>query len=100
MINQFFNTGDRFFARTAPFTFGNAGTGTIVGPGLQLWDISLYKDFYVAEEQRVQFRVEFFNAFNHVNFGNPNTSFGSAAFGTIRSAGDARQVQFGLRYDF
>ena len=100
MINQFFNTGDRFFARTAPFTFGNAGTGTIVGPGLQLWDISLHKDFYVAEEQRVQFRVELFNAFNHVNFGNPNTSFGSASFGRIRNAGDARQVQFGLRYDF
>lgn len=32
--------------------------------------------------------------------GNPNTRFGSAAFGTIRRAGDARQVQYGLRYDF
>ena len=48
----------------------------------------------------MQFRVKLFNAFNHVNFGNPNTRFGSAAFGTIRNAGDARQVQFGLRYDF
>ena len=97
-IDGFFNTG--VFERAEIYTFGNAGTGTIVGPGLTLFDLSLYKDFHIAEGHRVQFRVEFFNAFNNVNLGNPGTSFGSSSFGVIRSAGEARQVQFGLRYDF
>jgi hypothetical protein len=42
-----------------------------------------------------QFRVEMFNIFNTVNWGNPNASFGSASFGQITSAGAMRQVQLG-----
>ena len=100
-LDRFFDTS--VFERAEIYTFGNAGTGTIVGPGLTVWDLSLYKDFHVSENHRVQFRVEFFNAFNNVNLNNPGTAFGSSGFGRItstRSEADARQIQFGLRYDF
>ena len=100
-LDKWFDTSA--FERAPVYTFGNAGTGTIVGPGLSVFDLSLYKDFHVAENQRVQFRVEFFNAFNNVILNNPGTVFGSAGFGRItstRAEADARQIQFGLRYDF
>ena len=70
---------------------------------MTIFDLSLYKDFHIAENHRVQFRVEFFNAFNNVTLNNPGTAFGSAGFGRItstRAEADARQIQFGLRYDF
>ena len=88
------------FERAEIYTFENAGTGTVVGPGLTIFDLSLYKDFHIAENHRVQFRVEFFNAFNNVTLNNPGTAFGSAGFGRItstRAEADARQIQFGLR---
>jgi hypothetical protein len=49
----------------------------------------------------LQFRAEFFNAFNHTNLGAPGTSFGAPNFGQISSiVGFARDIQFGLRFDF
>ena len=48
----------------------------------------------------VQFRTETFQPANHVNFGNPQGSFASSAFGKVTSATSARQIQFGLRYQF
>ena len=97
-IKRFFNTDA--FARAADFSFGNAGTGIIESPGLQIWDLSVYKDFYLEDDKWLQFRVEFFNAFNNVNLGNPGTVFGTGNFGVIGSSGDARQIQFGLRFNF
>jgi hypothetical protein len=97
-LRRWFNT--EAFGRAPLYTFGNAGTGIITGPGFQTWDMSLYKDFRIMENKRLQFRAEFFNAFNNVNLGDPNTTFGSLSFGRISSSGDARQIQFGLRFDF
>jgi hypothetical protein len=64
------------------------------------WDLSAYKDFKIGENYRVQFRTEFFNAFNHANLGAPDTTFGDPTFGVISSASTAREIQFGLRFDF
>jgi hypothetical protein len=41
-----------------------------------------------------------FNAFNHVNLGNPGTTVDTPAYGRIVGANDARSVQFGLKYGF
>ena len=95
---RFFNTS--VFEDAEQFSFGNAGTGTIEGPGLNIWDLSLYKDFYLAEDKWLQFRAEFFNAFNRTNFGDPGTTFGAGNFGVIGSSGAAREIQFGLRFNF
>src|SRR5439155_17660956 len=97
-IGQWFNTAA---LRRAPnFTFGTSGPGIIAGHGYQNFDLSLYKDFQIREDKRFEFRAEFFNAFNHPNLGDPNTSFGAAGFGSIGSSGPGRVIQLGFRFDF
>jgi hypothetical protein len=98
MIKRFFNTAA--FERAPLYTFGNAGVGIVEGPELHLWDLAIYKDFSVRENVKVQFRTEFFNAFNRANFGNPGTTFGTTNFGVIGSSGEGRDIQFGLRVQF
>ena len=58
------------------------------------------KDVPVGGSVRVQVRVELFNAFNNVNYGNPGSTFGAATFGRISSAGDMRRMQFGVKLIF
>jgi hypothetical protein len=79
--------------------FGNSGVGIIRGPGLVNFDFNLAKDFAVTERVGMQFRAEFFNAFNHANFGVPGVTIGSG-FGQIVSAADARIIQFALKLKF
>ena len=52
------------------------------------------------ENYNIQFRAEFFNGFNLVNFGAPGTTFGTSSFGVISSAADGRVIQFGLKLLF
>lgn len=80
---------------------GNAGRAPIIGPGVQTFDLGLFKNFAITERLRAQLRGEFFNALNHTNFGNPNTTFTSAQFGRITSTStDARVIQVGLKFTF
>ncbi|HMF76580.1 MAG TPA: hypothetical protein VK604_13045, partial [Bryobacteraceae bacterium] len=81
-------------------TPGNAQRNVALGPKLFNVNVSMVKRFAVTEASAIDLRFEAFNAFNTVNFSNPNTNFGSAAFGSITSAGDARQVQIAVRYRF
>jgi hypothetical protein len=97
-IDRWFNTSA--FTSPAPFTFGTAGRNIIDAPGSRAFTASLMKAFRITERNRLQFRAEFNNFFNHANFGLPNASFGAAAFGTIRSTNGARQTQVGLKYIF
>lgn len=88
------------FTDAPQFAFGNVGRflPDNLGPSLQNWDISILKDFTFTERMRLQFRSEFFNAFNKVNFANPaGTTFGQPNFGVITGAERARIVQFGLK---
>jgi len=87
-------------ATPAPFTFGNAGAGILVGPPLKQLDFSLMKMTNITENKKLEFRSEFFNITNHPNFFNPVTTFDSAAFGRVNSALDGRQIQFGLKVIF
>lgn len=87
-------------------TYGNLGRGSLRGPGLANVDVSLFKDTRASDRMTVQFRAEFFNVLNHVNFGPPNpTVFSSgsisASAGTITTlATNPRQIQFGLKLMF
>src|SRR5581483_8423007 len=85
-------------------SIGNAGRGIIVGPGLAVWDAGVMKRFPLGSERRtLQFRSEFFNAFNTPNFGAPNATFPVVAnqTGRITSTSVAnRTIQFALRLDF
>jgi len=84
--------------------FGNSGVGIVVGPGQNNSDIAIIKRTPVhllGENGNVEFRTEFFNAFNHTQFSNPSTNVSSAAFGTITStAVNPRIIQFGLKVNF
>jgi hypothetical protein len=64
-----------FATNTVIGSFGDAGRNIIQGPGTQNWDISLFKIFPISEQKRIEFRAEFFNAFNHYGpqFDNPGS---------------------------
>ncbi len=85
-------------------TFGNIGVGTERGPGQKNIDFSLVKNFPMAwpgEHSSLQFRTEFFNVFNWVNFANPSASQTSSAFGHILATSvNPRVVQFALKFRF
>ena len=80
--------------------FGNSGVGILRAPSLVNVDFNLAKEFRITDRQELQFRAEFFNAFNHTNLGIPNITMGSG-FGAITTAATpARQIQFALKYRF
>ena len=85
-------------------TFGNVGTGAFYGPHLFSWDVGVFKNFRLTERTGAQFRAEFFNLFNQVNFNNPNNRVTAGGFGAITTthpnAGDPRIIQFGLKFTF
>src|ERR1700683_2722384 len=71
--------------------------------GINNWDIALFKTTNFGPEERLglQFRAEFFNAFNRVQFGPPGTSLGSGSFGIVSSQlNNPRLIQFGLKFLF
>ena len=98
MIQQFFNTS--VFVVNAPGTFGNSGRNILRGPRFFNTDFSVLKDTRITERTTFQFRAEFFNLFNNVNFNNPNTTRTSGNFGRITSAKDPRILQFGAKILF
>jgi hypothetical protein len=78
-------------------TFGNAGINYLYGPGVSKADLDVHKNFPFGEDRMVEFRTEFFSAFNHPQFGFPHATLGSPGFGQISSAGGGRVIQFGLK---
>jgi len=73
--------------------FGSAPNGVLLSPGIELWDLSAIKNIRFGDRATFQFRGEFFNAFNHTNFGQPSLSGGgigtntdSSNFGQVTAA--------------
>jgi hypothetical protein len=85
-----------------PNTFGTAAVGTERGPGYREMDLSLFKTFVFTESgQSVDFRSDFFNAFNIASYSDPSNSISSTNFGQITSTrSPQRQIQFSARYHF
>jgi len=99
--NLWFNTAA--FAVPAPLSFGTEGRNVVEGPGRNNWNISLFKVFSLAamrEGAQLQFRGEFFNAFNHTQFNGVNASYGGGGFGQPNGVWDPRIIQFGLKLTF
>jgi len=99
-VTRWFNTDCFDPLLTTSTAFGNSGRGIIRGPGISVFDLSLYRTIRFTESFNLQLRAEAFNIFNMVNYGNPNTSLGSATFGRITTARDPRIIQFGLKLNF
>jgi hypothetical protein len=80
---------------------GNAPRTICCGPGIASVDFALHKITPVTESQRVEFRAEFFNAFNHTQFLNPDgNSDDGVDFGRVKRVRDPRLIQFALKYIF
>lgn len=82
--------------------FGNLGRNTMRGPGINNWDLALFKRTKLTERQQLEFRGEFFNLFNHAQFTTSadTGNIGSLNFGKIQGTLDPRIIQLALRYTF
>jgi len=93
--------------------FGTSSRNFLRGPGQKNVDFSVVKFFQVTEKSRIEFRAEFFNIFNFVNFAQPNsnafvetvgnlgTVTATNGFGSItQTSAGPRIIQFALKYSF
>ncbi|HUC53991.1 MAG TPA: TonB-dependent receptor [Candidatus Cybelea sp.] len=86
---------------------GSLGRDAIIGPNFLNTDFSLTKNTKITERFNLQFRTEFFDLFNHPNFGNPVLTATSGSFGRILNTrfptgdfGSSRQIQLALKLTF
>jgi outer membrane receptor protein involved in Fe transport len=79
---------------------GNARRGCIKGPGIQRWDMSLFKNIKLTERTGLQLRFEGFNVFNHTNFDAVDTGVTSETFGQVVSTREPRIIQIGVKLNF
>lgn len=88
------------FAAPAPGKFGNAPPFGFRGPTIQNWDLTFDKSFSVKGGQRLNFRAEIFNIFNHLSYTRVQSVFNQASFGQVIGATDPRIVELVMRYTF
>ena len=99
LVGQWFDTS--CFSAPAQYQFGNSGKGHVRGPGVLNFDLSAFKSFHFGEKRALEFRSEFFNAFNNPHFNNPQVTFGNSDFGRITSIIlTPREVQLGLKFTY
>ena len=98
---QYFNMAA--FAQNTPGVWGNVPKGYLRGPGFWNIDLALSRNITIAA-QKFEARVEMFNVFNHVNWGNPTAAalaLGATNAGAITTTnGDMRIMQFAIKYNF
>jgi hypothetical protein len=95
---RWFNTAA--FTVAPQFTIGTSSRNPIRGPGLQEADLMLGKTFRITERIAFEFRAEVFNVTNTPPFNDPSGSFGTAAFGSITTAGNPRDFEFAAKVRF
>ena len=102
-LNEWFNTAA--FVAPPPLSFGNAARGSIVAPGRNNWNLSLFKVFRMPlpgtkEGGHLDFHVDTFNTFNHTQFHDVDTGFGGQNFGKVTSTYDPRVIELGVKFLF
>ncbi len=100
------------FGQPLDGTTGNTGRGILTGPGINNWDMSLFKNTNIGERIRTQLRFEVFNVFNHTQFSGVNTNATASGpgaaittstvngLGQITGTRDPRTIQLGLKLYF
>jgi hypothetical protein len=96
-LSQWFSTSS--FA-PANGHFGTERYGSLLGPGVQKWDIATMKNVNLGEHLRFQLRGEYFNAFNHTNFNSVDSSLEDGSFGQVTTAHEPRIIQIGAKLYF
>jgi Carboxypeptidase regulatory-like domain len=83
---------------------GNAPRTICCGPGIQDWTLAFHKNTPITEGTHIEFRAEFFNAFNHTQFLNPCGNTGNcndgSTYGKVSQARNPRLIQLALKYLF
>jgi hypothetical protein len=105
-VNEWFDTS--VFSMPAAGTWGDTPANNVRGPGHDNWNLSVFKNFVFSEQHHasLQFRAEFFNAWNHTQWigdtqnGGISTNFGAGNFGAVTSAADPRTIQLALKFSF
>jgi hypothetical protein len=98
-VTSWFNTGA--FGMPAPLAFGDAQEGAIRGPGRINFNLQMYKTFNLPREgMGLKFGAEFYNAFNHTQFHDVNTTFGQSNFGQVTDTYDPRVIELSLKLNF
>jgi hypothetical protein len=97
-IHQWFNTAA--FRPPPAGSFGNSPRLSFHNPGLNNVDFMVGKKFFVREGMNAVLRAEFFNIFNHTNFGDVDNGLTSPGFGAVTSTLDPRIIQLGLKFNF
>ncbi len=107
VVDQWFNTyafQNPVVTGTVPsggYANGTEKRGAVRGPGVQRWDLSIFKNFKITERINTQLRMEAFNAFNHTNLDGVATSLGGTTpLGKVTSTRDPRTLQLGLKLNF
>jgi hypothetical protein len=82
--------------------WGNAGPGSLEGPRMAIYNLSLAKVFTLNESRGISLRLrgDFINAFNHTNFQAPGANASDSTFGVVSAAYPPRNIQLGLRLTF
>jgi hypothetical protein len=113
---RYFNTDA--FVLPQPGAIGTAGRNIVREPGINNWDLSLFKNFdapwiggkLAGERSRIQIRADFFNAWNHTQFCGVNTDFVAASsdagspadpnsgFGAVNCSRAPREIQLGIKF--
>jgi hypothetical protein len=98
------------FGDPTALDYGNSGVGIVLGPGQFNWNISILKNTQITEKLRMQFRSDFYNAFNHPQFADPGGGgFGTVGFENITTptygqvlhmSVNPRLIQFGVHFIF
>ena len=99
-LKQWFNTAAFTQVPAGQYRPGNAPVGDIVGPGSEIWNLSLFKNFHIANTAVMQFRAESFNTFNHTNFTGIATTLAQTNYGQVTAADNARVLQLALKVHF
>ena len=98
-LDRYFNTA-AFRRVTQTGRIGTAPINAVRGPGLNNFDLSLFKNLYLRENLRFQFGVEAYNLFNHPQFEGVDGGIDSANFGRVTSARDPRVLQLRAKFSF
>lgn len=96
-VNEYFNTAA---FSDAVGQFGTAAPGSVLGPGYQRWDTSLFKNLRFGERANVQLRLETFNTFNHGSPNSVDTGVDDGSFGQVNGYHIPRNVQLGMKINF
>jgi hypothetical protein len=96
--NAYFNTS--LFSLEALGQLGNSNRRFFHGPGIANWDLGLLKDLRLTESKMLEFRGEFFNIFNHAQFGLPQGDIINSSFGLVTSAAAPRIGQLAIKLLF